>query len=161
MPLVAPNVRFLSSLPPSVLAELPPMPRDGVELFVVTSEGVFDGTTFSVGDVLVCGGETRSGPTVLVARGYGRPRLGYVCGARLLGDAGEPCHVGRWRSAGPLVARYRKGDVSWVIEMLDRGARSGVEAVGGPPAGMPSPDSAAAEGRGERPSAAQLALFLA
>ncbi|MEQ1506680.1 MAG: hypothetical protein ABMB14_30915 [Myxococcota bacterium] len=182
-----PILELLSELPPAAVAELPPdlAPNDGVALFAVTRDGWWSGFRFRAGEVVVCRGEARHGDvTVLVARGLGRPRFGTVEGVRFRGDAGEPCHPGRWQSAGRVVARYQRaaahqgahrGDSpteadanaganrvvdpdgaadGWVIELIERGAWS-VEAVGGPHV----PDRAAAEGRGERPSAAQLPLF--
>ncbi len=92
----------------------------GVETFVVSSEGWFEGVAMSPGDVLVCRGEARHGDaTVLVALGMGRPRLGSRKGTRWLGDGGEPCAEERWRSAGRLVARCRRTREGWVADLLD------------------------------------------
>lgn len=79
---------------------------EGAELFVVLEAGVYDRRWFGVGEVLVCSGEAQAeDATVLVARGFGRPRIGAVQGDRLIGDAGEPCHPLRWRSAGRVVGK--------------------------------------------------------
>lgn len=78
------------------------------ELFLVVAEGELGGRSFAVGDLLACGGPAASGDlVVLVPRGHGRPRLGTVQGARLLGDAGEPCHEVRWRVAGRVLSVVR------------------------------------------------------
>jgi hypothetical protein len=113
----APCVRPLTEPLPGV----PALPRDGVQLFLVTREGAFAGRTFGAGEVLVCRGEARSTDlTVLVARGHGRPRLGWVQGTRLIGDAGEPCLPERWAAVGRLVACYRHASHGWVVELFDR-----------------------------------------
>jgi hypothetical protein len=154
--MTAPLLRSLDTLPPAVLRQLPPLPREGVEVFVVTAEGSLGSRRFAAGDLLVCRGPARQGDaTVLVARGHGRPRLGSVEGTRFRGDAGEPCHPSRWRAAGALVARYRRGAHGWVVELLERQARPATVS------GELLQVSAAAEVRGERSSAAQLPLFAA
>ncbi len=117
----APSLRDVADAHPELALGLPALPQQGgLGLFVVTSEGRFWGRQWSVGDVVVCRGEARSGdPTVLVARGHGRPRLGSVRGARVWGDAGEPCHSGRWRVAGRLAAVYHHTPHGWVVDLMD------------------------------------------
>ncbi|MEZ4241401.1 MAG: hypothetical protein R3F59_35665 [Myxococcota bacterium] len=171
----APALRSLD-LPLDGAWPSPGIPREGVEVFVVTGEGSHGAIAFAVGDLLVCRGAARPGETtVLVARGHGRPRLGTVEGTRFRGDAGEPCHPDRWRSAGALVARYRRGPDGWVIELLHRKAIDRGSPVAALPAIVevaPTPieaaaarrdaatGGAAAGGRGGLP-AAQLPLFAA
>lgn len=160
MPIHTPNLRSVPSAPEAVTRDLA-VPRERVELFLVTAEGSYGGWWFGAGDLIVCRGEARPGDvTVLVARGQGRPRLGKVDGSKFRGDAGELCLPARWRAAGRVVARYRRGAEGWVAQLIERGAwEFGAVAVGGPSV----PAGAAAEGRGERPSAAhqQLSLFAA
>ena len=90
-------------------------PLDGVvasdRLFVVVRGGVFANRWWGVGEILACrqddsedGGEA---VVVLEATGHGRPRLGISRRGRLLGEAGEPCHPLRWRTAGRVVASQR------------------------------------------------------
>jgi hypothetical protein len=120
---------------------LPRLP-EGVAGFVVVQEGSFQGRTHAAGSVLVCRGDAaHADATVLVATGHGRPRLGTVLAGRLVGDAGEPCHPARWRSAGRLVASYELGVDGWVVRLL------GVDEV--QPTGP------------QRPARRQLSLFAA
>ena len=165
----APSIRPLTE----PLRGVPALPRDGVQLFVVTREGRFSGRTFGTGEVLVCRGEARSADlTVLVARGHGRPRLGSVQGSRLIGDAGEPCLAERWQAAGKLVACYRHAAHGWVVELFDNelgrdlgmGMGMGTEGIG---EGLPSTGiqlDALTAGAREAPAAhppLQLSLFAA
>ena len=108
----APLLRALDLEHPNIVRHpscVPPLDAsDDVRAFLVVGEGSYRGLEYGVGDVLVCRGEARHGAgTVLVAR-HGRPRLGSVVGQRLLGDAGEACHPGRWRPVGRLWAVYRR-----------------------------------------------------
>lgn len=113
------------------------------ELFLVVVEGEFAGRVFAAGDLLVCGGRAHHGDlVVLVPRGHGRPRLGSIKGARLLGDAGEPCHEVRWRIAGRLVSVVREPGVARSLR---------------PPA-APRVRGTPAEARAARPPAAPRAL---
>ncbi len=113
-----PLLRSVLDAPASVRELLPTLPA-GVDAFVVVREGAFAGRVFGAGEVLVCRGEAAHGDdTVLVAVGHGRPRCGTVWGGRLVGDAGEPCHPARWRSAGRLVASYRLHAEGWVISLV-------------------------------------------
>lgn len=155
MPNQAPNLRNLSTVPAVILKELPAVPRDGVELFLVTAEGSYNGQRFAAGELIVCRGDARNGDTtVLVPKGHGRPRLGRIDGARLRGDAEELCHPARWGSAGRVVARYRRAAEGWIVELQD--GRRNVDA------GIPRADrneglrpAARAEAEGRSPSAAQ------
>ena len=82
------------------------------DVFVVTSPGDFGGQRYSIGDMLICRGDVGDDEAVvLMARGHGRPRLGWVRGDALSGEAGEPCSVSRWRAAGRIVA-VLQGDPS-------------------------------------------------
>lgn len=119
----APRIRNIDDAHPDLLAALPALPgTDGVAMFVVTGEGVFAGRRWGVGDVVVCRGDARTGDaTVLIARGHGRPRLGSVRGTRVWGDAGEPCHPGRWLVAGRMVAHYRSTPHGWVVDLVEPG----------------------------------------
>ncbi len=74
-------------------------------VFRVVREGCVRGRWLSVGALVICRGAARSGDdVVLVARGIGRPRLGWQEGTALLGSSGERCHPARWSSAGRVVA---------------------------------------------------------
>jgi hypothetical protein len=175
-----PNLRNLATVPAALLRDLPAVPRDGVELFLVTAEGTYEGQKYAVGELIVCRGEARNGDTtVLVPKGHGRPRLGRIAGTRFLGDAQEPCHPARWAPAGRVVARYRRVDVGWIIELQDganrapdlEGARVDRNEVGG----LRPTARAAAEEEGKassaatppkdpppsKPSSPQLSLFVA
>lgn len=169
----APSLRPLSEIPPELEADLPELPADGFELFVVTDGGTFGGQSYDRGEVLLCRGLARTGETtVLVAHGVGRPRLGTVEGLRFRGDGGEPCLPARWRSAGKLVARYRLAGAGWLVEVGARVSHGHIDAAGANPGGNAAADGAAgggprrqaraaAGGRGERSPAAQLSLFAA
>src|SRR5687767_14312117 len=99
-----PNLRNLATVPTAILQALPAVPREGVELFLVTAEGIYNERRYAAGELIVCRGEARSGDiTVLVPKGHGRPRLGQVDGLRLLGDGGELCSPARWGCAGRVV----------------------------------------------------------
>ncbi|TNE85785.1 MAG: hypothetical protein EP330_24425 [Deltaproteobacteria bacterium] len=91
------------------LTNLPPIWQETTdEVFVVTHPGEFGGVHYGLGDVLVCRGDAVDDePVVLMARGHGRPRLGWVRGDELYGEVGEPCSVARWRAAGRIVAVMR------------------------------------------------------
>ena len=126
----APVLASLHSLHPAARSALPPL-ADGpsVEHFAVVREGICAHGRWGAGEVLVCRGEARDGDkVVLVARGLGRPRVGSVRKGRLYGDAGEPCHPGRWRVAGRLVATWRPRGEGWVCTLLDSGDESGISA---------------------------------
>lgn len=162
----------VEDLPAELAAQLPELPRDGFELFVVTATGEYDGQTWRAGEVLLCRGGARPGETVvLVARGVGRPRLGTPHGTRFTGDAGEPCHPARWRSAGKVVARYTLARDGWLLEVGARvsAARPApAQRAGGEGAtarrrarGKGAAPQPAAGGGGELPPAAQLSLFAA
>lgn len=155
MPTHTPTLRPIRSVPEEVSRDLV-YPRERVELFLVVEEGIFGGIRFAAGDLVACRGEARQGDvTVLVARGQGRPRLGSVAGTRFRGDAGEPCHPARWRSAGLVVARYRQESEGWVAQLIEREAW----VMGAEFGGASAQAHAAAEERGDRSSAAQLSLF--
>lgn len=80
----------------------------GSEVFVVTQAGEFAGVRYGAGDVLLCRGDSMDGePVVLVARGHGRPRLGWTREDELFGDMGEPCSAARWRACGRVAAVMR------------------------------------------------------
>ncbi len=127
----APLLRALDLHHPNVVRDpgcLPALPVEpGLQAFLVVGEGSYLGVDYAVRDVLVCRGEARSGrPTVLVAR-HGRPRMGSVVGRRLLGDANEPCHPGRWQPVGELWALYRRSarvQGGWAVQSL-HGASAG------------------------------------
>jgi len=139
----APLLRALDLHHPNVVRDpgcLPALSLEpGLEAFLVVGEGSYLGVDYAVGDVLVCRGEARSGrPTVLVAR-HGRPRMGSVVGQRLLGDANEPCHPGRWQPVGELWALYRRSAVArggWAVRSLHEAstAACGAPVRTGPPA---------------------------
>jgi hypothetical protein len=77
-------------------------------VFVVMTAGEFAGIRYGVGDILLCCGEAvQDEPVVLVARGQGRPRLGWVRGDLLLGDLEEPCSAARWQVGGRVSAVMR------------------------------------------------------
>jgi len=165
--LAPPSLRALSGIPAELAANLPELPSDGFELFLVTSDGQFLDQRYTVGEVLLCRDPARTGDvTVLVAHGVGRPRLGTVEGLRFRGDGGEPCHSARWRSAGKVVARFKLGNQGWFVEV---GAQAqGEQSAGGSTEGATQVGSsrsskarAAAGGEGESPPAAQLPLFMA
>lgn len=119
------------------------------ELFLVVGEGEFEGRSFAVGDLLACVGAATSGDlVVLVPRGHGRPRLGTVQGARLLGDAGEPCHAIRWRVAGRLVSVVRDPQLARSLRPPPRR----------PPLRLPATRPACATAQRPRPTG-QLSLF--
>lgn len=119
---MAPTIRPLNSAvetePPAGVLSMDGGPRHS---FVVVSPGDHNGMHLREGDVLVVGGRARPGDcVVLLARGLGRPRLGSVSHAGLLGDAGELCSSARWVSAGrvlevvyapprPLESRWEEG----------------------------------------------------
>jgi hypothetical protein len=148
-----PAIQVLPELPRAVAADLDLGRAQDVERFVVVEGGVHAGRWFDVGDILICGGDPEHNePIVLVARGFGRPRLGTSLGSRLMGDAGEPCHPDRWRSAGAVQARIRAGSHPYVAELVKRYGR--VCSVGGPS------ERGAAGGRGGRSPAAQLSRQL-
>jgi len=111
----APLLRTIDPTHPNVArfpSCLPTLPTGDLRAFLVVGEGSFAGVAYSVGDVIVCRGEVRSGgTTVLVAR-HGRPRMGSLVGRRLMGDAGEACHPGRWRPVGALCRVYRRDPAS-------------------------------------------------
>lgn len=119
----SPTLRPLAEVPPELAAQLPVLPAEGFEIFLVTGAGAFGDQRYLAGEVVLCRGEARTGDTtVLVARGVGRPRLGTVEGLRFRGDGGEPCHPARWRSAGKLVARFTRtgldpADAQWLVEV--------------------------------------------
>lgn len=149
----APRIAAAASFPRSTARDLglaAQVSRPGVEVYVVVEPGIHAGRWFEAGDVLVCEGEPEADdPIVLVARGFGRPRLGSWAGGRLVGDAGEPCHPERWRSAGRLVSRVAGRGHPWVAELVESAQRA--DAGVGIPSGR-----AAAGGRGGRSPAAQL-----
>ena len=113
----APVLLSLADAHAVVRQGLPPLSGgDSVAHFVVVRHGECVHGQWGAGEVLVCRGEARDGDlVVLVARGHGRPRVGTVRGGRLYGDAGEPCHAGRWTVAGRLVATWRQRDGGWII----------------------------------------------
>lgn len=156
MPNQPPNLRNLSTIPAAILKELPAVPREGVELFLVTAEGAYNGQRYSTGELIVCRGDARNGDiTVLVPKGHGRPRLGRIDGARLRGDAEELCHPARFSSAGRVVARYRHAAEGWIVELQD-GVRSGsVRADRSEVGGLREVARAAVEGEGKASSTAQ------
>lgn len=148
----APLLRSVAAVPAHRRHMLPALPEH-VSAYVVVDEGHYLGTAFAAGDVLVCRGEARSGrATVLEAR-HGRPRVGALLGARLVGDAGEPCHPSRWRAVGQLVAVYRRTTAGWVVELLDGDAAD----VALTPAPAPRPAAA----REAEVRVGQLSLFAA
>jgi hypothetical protein len=111
----APLLRALDPQHPNVARApgcLPALPAGEVRAFLVVGEGSFGGTDFSVGDVIVCRGAVRSGGTTVLEARHGRPRMGSLLGQRLVGDAGEACHPGRWRPVGALWAVYRRDAVA-------------------------------------------------
>jgi hypothetical protein len=131
---------------------------EGAELFLVIEAGVYDRRWFGAGEVLVCSGEAQAeDATVLVARGFGRPRIGAVQGDRLIGDAGEPCHPLRWRSAGRVVGKIDGLACPRVAEMVERAQRNA------PVRGEPGVGAAAGGRWGRSPAAqpSQLLLFRA
>lgn len=108
------RIRASSTLPG--LPELPVAPD--MSWFVVARAGQFGDAAWHEGEVLVCRGKARPGDTiVLVAKGHGRPRLGRLDGLRFFGDHGEPCHPGRWASAGPIVGAIRRRIEGWVMDL--------------------------------------------
>lgn len=117
----APVLTPIESLHPAARSALPPLANGpAVEHFVVVREGDCTHGHWGTGEVLVCRGEPADGDrVVLVARGHGRPRVGTVRKGRLYGDAGEPCHPGRWRVAGRLVATWRARGEGWVCTLAD------------------------------------------
>ena len=133
----APVLLSLADAHAVVRQGLPPLSGgDSVAHFVVVRHGECVHGQWGAGEVLVCRGEARDGDlVVLVARGHGRPRVGTVRGGRLYGDAGEPCHAGRWTVAGRLVATWRQRDGGWICALTD-GDDGSV-----PVASVPSPPS--------------------
>ena len=92
--------------------------------FVVVSGGEFAGQRWDAGDVLVLGeGPVVGEAVVLVARGYGRPRLGSVEGRSLRGDAGEACSADRWRVAGRIETVIRAPRSAQVVAIPVRATR--------------------------------------
>lgn len=97
------------------------------EVFIVTQPGEFGGERYGLGDVLVCRGEVVDDePVVLMARGHGRPRMGWTRGDALFGEVGEPCGAARWRAAGRIVAVLRADARSLAV------VRSAPQVVPGP-----------------------------
>lgn len=81
------------------------MPSPDARLFGVVEAGDFGGMHLEAGEVVACRPVSDpSGPVVLEARGFGRPRLGRIEGHALFGDGGESCSPIRWRVVGEIVA---------------------------------------------------------
>ncbi|MBT3223598.1 MAG: hypothetical protein HN348_31390 [Proteobacteria bacterium] len=98
---------------------------EGYQAFEISTEGHFMGRRWSRGEVVLCDAHMRDGDAiVLVPRGMGRARLGFLMGATLVGDRGEPCGKVRWLPIGRLSAIVRPAKVGeralgWVIEDID------------------------------------------
>ena len=99
---------------PRVRARLPPA-VSAADLFVVAEEGTFGGRRWRQGELIEVG-VAGDGVAVLAPRGFGRVRLGTVQGARLFGDAGEPCSAERWAVAGFVRAVYHRQGEAWTAE---------------------------------------------
>ena len=106
---------------PAQLAQLPALQRGpGVHHFVVTRGGKCSQGHWSAGEVLVClGGAAEGDRVVLVPRGRGAPCIGQIQNNKILGDAGEPCHPGRWQVAGRLVGTWQQLGEGWVCALTD------------------------------------------
>ena len=140
-----------------ILEALPEQSGAEGELFQVVRRGVFADRIWNVGEILLCRGEPRWGdPVVFAVRGrQGRPRLGCVEGTRFLGEAGEPCHPGRWRLCGAVVSVRPPWGEDRVADVVNTSSRNSGE---GTLSGLASPHPAGAIGRAGR---SQLSLFAA
>ncbi len=160
--MVPPRIAPLDTLP----LGLPPLPA-GSLLYRALTAGALGGVEVVRGDLVVCRrAPNPEGAVVLEARGLGRPRLGCVLGATLLGDAGEPCSPLRWRVAGELAEVLRPEAGVWArIEIpreqgesgLRRGSQGGASSLSAlrvvaRPGGRP-------KGRPARGGGPQLSLF--
>ncbi len=164
----APLLRTVDPTHPNVARSpscLPTLPVGDLRAFLVVGEGHFAGVAYSVGDVIVCGGEVRSGGTTVLVAKHGRPRMGSLLGRRLMGDAGEACHPGRWRPVGAVCRVYRRdpvADGAWRVFSLESASH---------PAVAPAAEALAARSMGRlvlrgaraprRTRQGQLALFAA
>ena len=117
----APILTRLCHAHPAQLAQLPALQcGPGVQHFVVTRGGRCSQGRWSAGELLVClGGAVEGDRVVLVPRGRGAPRIGRIQNNKILGDAGEPCHPGRWQVAGRLVGTWQQLGEGWVCALAD------------------------------------------
>ncbi|MCA9569952.1 MAG: hypothetical protein KC656_19035 [Myxococcales bacterium] len=92
----------------------------GTRVFDVRRDGAFAERVFRTGErLLVDGAGSVGDPVVLVARGPGRPRLGFVARDGLVGDRGEPCLASRWEVAGRVIGVARPLANGWSVERFD------------------------------------------
>lgn len=109
-----------SILPAQQAFSLPANLPRGTEVYEVHQSGRFGDQVFSKGERLLVEGAPECGDAVvLVARGPGRPRLGWVRSTGLVGDCGEPCLSRRWRAAGRLVGIARPLAGGWQVTRFD------------------------------------------
>jgi hypothetical protein len=105
--------------PSSRRFHLPGQPHAAIA-FEIRTDGRVDGRAFSSGEHLLLEPGAQDGDAVvLVATGPGRPRLGFVRGATLVGDRGEPCARSRWSVAGRIVGVARPLGADWRVEPFD------------------------------------------
>ncbi len=98
---------------------LPAAVPQAARLFDVRRGGSFGPYRFHTGERLVFAETPTSGDIVaLVARGPGRPRLGWISRNGLLGDRGEPCLPERWEVAGKLIGVLRSSVHGWSYHTL-------------------------------------------
>lgn len=97
----------------------------GYQAFEISADGDFLGRRWHKGEIALCDSDMRDGDAVvLVPRGMGRARLGFVMGATLVGDRGEPCAKVRWMPVGRINAIVRPASVGeravgWIIEDIN------------------------------------------
>lgn len=109
------------------VARLPEALRGSADaVFLVVEAGEFAGERYAAGDLVVCRAPVgRDAPVVLVARGFGRPRLGWVRENGVYGDVGEPCSPERWRPVGRISAVLRAASETRSPSPARLGGRAG------------------------------------
>ena len=156
-----PDIVAVESLSGRLAHRLPALGQaPGLRHFVVVRSGVTVQGSFDADEVIVCSDSVSDGDTVvLVPRGWGNPQIGSILGRHLEGEAGEPCHPGRWQVAGRVAAVWRLRKGSWVCQLNER---SGTEPA---QASLPMAEGVAVAGilseSAESTQSQQLALFAA
>lgn len=126
-----PDIVAVESLSGRLAQRLPALGQGpGLRHFVVVRSGVTVQGSFEADEVIVCSDAVSDGDTVvLVPRGWGNPQVGSIHGQHLQGEAGEPCHPGRWQVAGRVVAVWRLRKGSWVCQLNERSGTEHAQAV--------------------------------